>query len=287
MTKLTILQSGALSTIQDLGRKGVAAMGVGQAGAADRGSYDLANRLAGNLPGAACIEATMGGLAFTSDQALLIVVTGATVPITVDGRSEAMNSQIHLAAGSEVRIGTPRQGVRSYVAVRGGIDAPRALGSRSCDTLGQIGPPPLEAGQSLLVAEEAGRFPLVSHAPVAEVGGGPVSIEYTLGPRDDWFTAMAISDLESALWTATDCNRVGARLAGPPLERRITDELPSEGTPLGGIQVPPSGPIILMQDRPLTGGYPMIGVVSRRSLDAVAQLRPGESVRFRRVLGSR
>ncbi len=103
------------------------------------------------------------------------------------------------------------------------------------------------------------------------------------GPRQDWFTPEALTTLCSATWTVTvDANRVGVRLAGPVLERSRPDELPSEAMVVGALQVPPSGqPVIFLADHPVTGGYPVIAVITDDDLAMAAQLRPGQGVRFR------
>ncbi|MEU0066474.1 allophanate hydrolase subunit 2 family protein, partial [Streptomyces albidoflavus] len=139
---LQILAPGPLATVQDLGRPGLAALGVGASGAADRSALRLANRLVGNPEGAAAVEATLGGLAVRALRAVTVAVTGAPAPLSTG----AVQSVIQLAEGERLELGTPLAGLRSYLAVRGGITVPEVLGSRSRDLLAALGPPPLAPG---------------------------------------------------------------------------------------------------------------------------------------------
>ncbi|MEV6879638.1 biotin-dependent carboxyltransferase family protein [Amycolatopsis sp. NPDC051128] len=277
--KLEVVRPGFAATVQDLGRPGHAALGVGRSGAADRTSLRLANRLVGNEPGAAALEVTLGGLVLRASGLTTVAVTGAGCPVTAGGRAAGPNAPITLRAGEELALGTASTGLRCYVAVRGGIDVPPVLGSRATDTLGKLGPPPL-AGGMLLPVGSPGGFPVVDLAPRAALPDAPV-LRVTPGPRRDWFAAP--DRLLSTVYTVSpDSDRVGIRLTGPPLERLRHDELPSEACVPGSLQVPPSGrPILFHADSPTTGGYPVIAVVEEDDLDLAAQLRPGQTVRFR------
>jgi biotin-dependent carboxylase-like uncharacterized protein len=281
-----VLSAGPLTTIQDLGRPGHAAVGVGASGAADRGSLCLANRLVGNPEDAAGLELTYGGLRLRFEAAATIALTGAPCPITVDTRAVGMDGPIAVRAGQQVIIGLPSEGVRTYVAVRGGIDVPPVLGSRSTDLLSRIGPPVLESGTRLPIGRRVTGFPNVDIAPRRDgpLGSlGPAILRVLPGPRDDWFLPQALATLgESAYVVTSDSNRVGVRLDGPALKRAVHEELPSEGMVSGALQVPPDGrPILFLTDHPVTGGYPVIAVVVAQDLDRAAQLRAGDAVRFR------
>jgi biotin-dependent carboxylase-like uncharacterized protein len=188
-----------------------------------------------------------------------------------------------LPAGSVLSLGVPAAGLRTYVAVRGGIDAEPALGSRSADVLAGIGPPALAPGMRLAVGRCPARHPHVDVAPVACPTAGDLTLRVLPGPRHDWFTDAALAALASAPYEVTsDSNRVGMRLAGPELERVRTEELPSEGMVRGALQVPPAGqPTLFLNDHPVTGGYPVIGVVVAEDLDRAAQARPGQRLHFR------
>jgi biotin-dependent carboxylase-like uncharacterized protein len=166
--------------------------------------------------------------------------------------------------------------------VRGGVDVPAVLGSRSTDTLSGLGPPPLAAGNRLPLGRLAGEEPVVDVAAVRPPSADPV-LRVLPGPRRDWLSPSAWTALTTRLWTVTaDSNRVGLRLSGPRLERARDDELPSEGLVPGAVQVPPDGaPVLFLADHPVTGGYPVLAVVRTADLPAVAQLRPGDRLRFR------
>ena len=279
---LTVLSPGPLTTVQDRGRAGWASIGVTRSGAADRAAAALANRLVGNDDAAAVLEVTAGGLRVRAGRTLLVAVTGAPAPVTVDGRAAPALAPLPLRPGQALALGVPPAGLRSYLAVRGGIDVPPVLGSRSTDTLSGLGPEPLRAGDELRVGSPSGAEPIVDVAPVRARSEEPV-LRVLPGPRRDWLAAGAWTALTSADWAVTaDSNRVGLRLSGPELARARTDELPSEGLVPGAVQVPPDGaPVLFLADHPVTGGYPVLAVVTTDDLPAAAQLRPGDRVRFR------
>jgi biotin-dependent carboxylase-like uncharacterized protein len=276
---LTVLTPGPLTTVQDLGRPGLAGIGVGRSGVCDRAAAALANRLLGNDPGAAVLEATLGGLAVRAEADLVVVTAGAR-----PAGSPAHHAPVALRAGATLRLGTPAAGLRTYLAVRGGIAVEPVLGSRSTDLLAGLGPPALRAGDVLPVGAPTGPMPGVDLAPVPDPPGGEVTVRLLPGPRSDWLTEEALDVLAAAAWTVTtESNRIGLRLDGPPLERRVPDELPSEGLVRGALQVPPSGtPVLFLADAPVTGGYPVAGYVADDDVDRCGQLRPGQTLRLRR-----
>ncbi|QMU77520.1 biotin-dependent carboxyltransferase family protein [Streptacidiphilus sp. PB12-B1b] len=277
-----VLRSGPLTTVQDGGRTGVAALGVPRAGALDRPAHALANRLVGNAPDAAALETTLGGVALRALAPLVAAVTGAPSPVRVDGRPAAWGAPVRLAAGSVLEVGAATDGVRAYVALDGGVAVRPVLGSRSADLLSGLGPPPLAQGDVLPLGEPAGPpvriEPLPLPAPPREL-----VLRLDPGPRDDWFSPGSLRLLAASGYTvAAASNRIGLRLQGPPLRRAPgRGELPSEGMVLGAVQVPPDGlPVVFLADHPTTGGYPVIGVVPAADLAAAAQAAPGISVRF-------
>ena len=281
---IEIVAPGLLTTVQDLGRPGYGGWGIPAAGAADRASLRLANRLVGNPENAAGLEITLGGLRVRFQDAATIALTGAPCPITVDRRQAGMNGPLRIPAGVELAVGSCRTGLRIYLSVRGGIDVPTWLGSRSSDLQSGIGLPPLRATMELPVGAIADQMPGVDLAPVPSF---PEMFELTVmwGPRADWFDDESLRTLVSTTYLVTsDCDRVGVRLSGAPLRRLVRRELPSEGVVRGAVEVPPNGqPIILLADYPTTCGYPVIALVTPESLDLAAQARPGQKVRFRRT----
>lgn len=294
---LEVLSPGPQSLIQDLGRAGYGDLGVSASGAADTASARQANRLAGNPPGDAVVETVFGGLAVKARGELTAALSGAPVPADIEGphgnRPAPMYAPFALHDGETLRLDRPTAGLRTYLAVRGGINVPAALGSRSTDLMSGIGPDPLAAGTVLPVgAVDRGRIvgsPEPSALPEDVAAGAtdsPVVLRVTTGPRDDWFTPESRKALTAQTWSVTaESNRIGVRLGttgtGAALERSRTEELPSEGVVAGSLQVPPSGlPVLFLADHPVTGGYPVIGVVIPEDLPAAAQLPPGTPLRF-------
>jgi biotin-dependent carboxylase-like uncharacterized protein len=287
---IEIEDPGPRATVQDLGRPGYAQLGVGRAGAADRGALRLANRLVGNREDAAGLELTLGGLRARFDETVLVAVAGAPCPVDlINNRpdipvqnSAGMDVPFLVRAGQTLSIGAPGHGLRTYLAVRGGIDVAPVLGSRSTDTLSGIGPALLARGSVLGVGRETAGFPNTDLA-VERRPPEDAPFPVRLGPREDWFSPQAVKTLTSMPYTVRpETDRVGARLDGPALDRRQDGELRSEGMVLGALQVPPDGrPILFLADHPVSGGYPVIAVLRADCLDRAGQLRPGDTVRFR------
>lgn len=285
---LRILEPGLLATVQDLGRRGAASVGVAPSGALDRASLRTANRLLGNAEAAAAIEITLGGLRAVAEQDLWFAVTGAWGLLTLDGQQIDQNAAHRWPAGTELHVDWFTHGARAYLALRGGIEDQAVLGSRSTDTLSGLGPAPLRAGREIRVGEGiTGPIPALDLAPWGAPHAEQLEIEVTPGPRADWFAASAHRTLFEADWALTnDADRVGMRLDGPELTRIRSGELPSEGMVPGALQVPPSGrPTILLADGPVTGGFPVIAVATDAALDLLAQARPGARIRFRHAPG--
>lgn len=303
---LKIVSPGLQSLIQDLGRFGHSGLGVSAAGALDRASLRRANRLVGNAPGAAgietvAVETVAGGLTVQAVGDQVLAVTGAPAELTIESRFCAdpadddsapawrtvpMATPFALLDGETLAIGAPHSGFRSYLAVRGGVDTPPVLGSRSTDTMSGIGPAPLAAGQHLAAGGEADSG-VVGHPELQPdfPGAGVTVLDVVPGPRADWFDADALASFCSQDWDVKpQSNRVGMRLQGTPLQRTRQGELASEGTVAGAVQVPPEGlPVLFLADHPITGGYPVIAVVVDSQLDRAAQVPIGGKIRFRWV----
>ena len=283
MSALLVEEVGPLALVEDLGRPGQAALGVTTSGAADRPALRLGNRLVGNGEGHPVIEVLLGGLVLRADGPVTVAVTGAPAPLSLNGIAAPLCSPLDLRDGDGLTLGLPATGLRSYVAVRGGLTVERLFGSASTDPTSGLGPPRLVVGSRL----EVGAAPDAEVRGVDVVGpaGPPVGdlvLHAMAGPRDDWFPSAALAALTGSAWAVTsESDRVGIRLSGPHLERAWEGELPSEGVVRGAIQVPASGqPLIFFADHPTTGGYPVIAVVLDQDTDALAQSRPGDRVRF-------
>ncbi|GGO00391.1 allophanate hydrolase [Microbispora rosea subsp. aerata] len=285
---LVVLATGPLTTVQDLGRHRHSHLGVGRSGAADRRALRLANRLVANPEGAAGLEVTLGGLKVRATGDLLVALTGAPCPATVtdaEGRTRFIGhaSVERLPHGATLRLGVPSHGLRTYLAVRGGIDVPEVLGSRATDLLSGLGPERPAPGSVLPVGPAPAKFPVTDFAPVPAPESGVLVLDVIPGPRHDWFRPEALRALCAEPYEVTaQSDRVGMRLRGPRLERARDGELPSEGVVPGALQVPPSGqPTLFLADHPVTGGYPVIAVLRDHDIDRAAQARPGQRVRFR------
>ncbi|PQZ95087.1 urea amidolyase [Arthrobacter sp. MYb227] len=295
---LEVINPGLQSLLQDTGRAGYGDLGVSAAGSADAISAAQANRLVGNGPSAAVIENLTGNMILRARGDAVLAICGATAHIHIDPvdgddfhteREIPMDTPFALLDGETLTLSPTGAGLRSYLAVRGGIAVPTVLGSRSTDSLSGIGPAPLAAGTLLPVGAIHGAHvvgnPEPSSLPEPDADG-VYTLRITGGPRDDWFGEAGAERLTGQNWlVSADTNRVGVRLAlgddATPLERIRTGELVSEGVAVGSLQVPPSGlPVLFLADHPVTGGYPVIGVVIDEDLPAAAQLPPGAALRF-------
>lgn len=260
---IVVRRPGLLTTVQDFGRPGFAHLGVPRAGAVDADALRRANRLVGNPPGAAALEVT---------------ALGPALQFEVDATVAVHDRARFVPTGTLLDVGPVREGLRSYVAVRGGFDVAPMLGSRSTCTLSGLGPPPLREGDRLLVGRDVAGEP--RDAPPAPASTGPLRI--LLGPRADALTRAGVRALLSQEWTVTPASdRTGLRLDGPPLERAGEGELASEGVVVGSVQVPPDGrPVLFLANHPTTGGYPVVAVLLGADLGRAAQLAPGDVLRL-------
>lgn len=265
-----------LTTVQDLGRRGWAHLGVSPSGAADRGSARLANRLAGNDMSAALFE-TSGGFVFTAMSDVVVVMTGSECAATTATQPIGMCRPVVARRGEQVRMDHLIGGMRTYVAIGGGVQGEALLGSRSHDTLGGIVPVALHEGVQL------GTGRAQTSATSLDVVVAPRRIErarLTPGPHEHLFAADLRSRVtRSRLLVSTTSSRVGVRLTGASLDDAVTGELESFPLVRGAVQVTPANELVVMlADHPTTGGYPVIGVVVPEDVDALSQLVGGETV---------
>jgi len=274
---ITVVRAGPLTTVQDMGRPGLAHLGVPRSGAADRGSHRRANALVGNPEEAATLETTLLGCALRAEASLVVAVAGARCEVFVGGVPAPWGAPFRVGPGQTVDVGPAHAGLRSYVAVRGGIDVAPVLASRSTDRLSGLGPEPLADGHRL----PTGAAPEAPDHLFGRPEAAPAhatELELMPGPRHDWLASWAA--LTGQEWrVGSGSDRVGVRLEGSPLARSRDGEIASEGIALGAVQLPPSGhPVLFLADHPTTGGYPVIGVLTPEAVDAAAQARPGASV---------
>jgi 5-oxoprolinase (ATP-hydrolysing) subunit C len=291
---ITILQPGPLSTVQDLGRSGFRKIGVGIAGAMDALAARIANLMVGNEEGAAVLEATMGGLVIRFESATRFALAGADCDATLDGAPVQNWWTQEAAAGSTLRLSAPRRGMRTYVAVLGGLECQPVMGSRSTDIKGGFGGVEgraLRNGDTLAFCGARGT-PAGGRASfgiaAAKLGllapERSETTELRFVPAAEWeeLTDEARELFTSEDWRVQpDSNRVGFRLAGPRLSLTRPREMLSHGVLPGTIQLPPSGqPIVQTADANTCGGYPKIGAVISVDRQRLAQVPLGSSVRF-------
>ncbi len=285
---LRILEPGPQTTVQDLGREGQLRYGIPPSGPVDRWAFVIANRLVGNPDGAAGLECTVAGPRFEARAPCAIAVTGAAMPVTVNGQEAPAWTTLRLRAGDVVRLGAARAGVRAYVAFSGGLDVPLVLGSRSTYLRGRLGglegralrrddvlpllPAPLPAVRRV----RPGAIPDLT---------GPPTVRVVLGPQADRFTEEGIAAfLGGEYEMLPQSDRMGARLAGPRIGHRRGHDIISDGIALGSIQVPGDGqPIVLLVDRQSTGGYTKVATVCSFDIGRLGQTKPGQRLRFQAV----
>jgi biotin-dependent carboxylase-like uncharacterized protein len=282
---LAILEPGPQTTVQDAGRRGHLRYGIPPSGPLDADAFVLANRLVGNDDGAAGLECTFSGPRFEVQAPCAVAVTGAGMPVTVNGSAAEPWTTLALKAGDVVKVGVTRTGVLGYVAVSGGIDVPPALGSRSTYLRGRMGG---VEGRALRAGDVLRAFPAtmprtrrVRDEARPAPGGEPV-IRVVLGPQTDRFTDEGIATfLGQPYEMSPQADRMGARFKGPRIAHRRGHDIFSDGIALGGIQVPGDGqPIVLLVDRQSTGGYTKIATVCSFDIGRLVQVKPGRRVRF-------
>jgi KipI family sensor histidine kinase inhibitor len=285
-TAFVVEHPGTFAIVQDGGRVGLGHLGVPAAGAADPVSARLANALVGNAADAPCLEIAGAGPVLSAKASGFVAVVGGQPQIWLDGVEVLPGRVVPVAAGQRLAISAPRRGMRSYLALAGGLGVPAAMGSRSTDVLSWLGPGPLQVGDEIGVAAPAAALADHLLADTAEpASAGRRVLRVLPGPEVDWLTGGTLHSLATrrfAVESASD--RVGVRLRiednGDPLVRR-TGEVASAGMVTGAVQLPPSGqPIVLLPDHATVGGYPVAGVVITADLGQLGQCVPGEEVLF-------
>jgi KipI family sensor histidine kinase inhibitor len=274
VSHIRVLSPGLQTTVQDLGRFGYTHFGVSASGAADPLALRAGNLLVGNAENTAALEMTLLGGSFEFQTDAVIALTGSDF-----GAGLPLWTPVEIKAGDTVRCGATRTGARAYLAVRGGIGVPKAMGSASVHVMTGVGGRPLRAGDVLPIGDAAIRRPRATPRRAPEFAGtGPLRV--TPGPQAHWFSG----DLYAAAYqVAEESNRMGIRLRGPAIPSPAGHML-TEGVPLGAIQIPPDGqPIILFVEHQTTGGYPKPANVISADFWRLGQLRPRDEVRFERV----
>jgi antagonist of KipI len=288
MSFVRVIAPGLLTTVQDRGRWGLQSRGVPVAGAMDERSHRVSNALVGNRPDAATLEITLVGPELEFEEESFVAVAGASFELRVDEAQISMNQPFIVPRGGRLRFGARMRGTRAYLAFAGGVDVPPVLGSRSTHLVSGIGGlngRALVAGDQLPigVSKRPRRNATRSSATANAIGMEPgARVRVLPGPHLDRFPGDAIDMLQQSAYTVSpESNRMGFRLAGTPIPRVGAGEMISDVTPLGALQVPSSGlPILLMADRPTTGGYPIVATIATVDLAIAAQAAPGDSLSF-------
>ncbi|MGH7406814.1 MAG: 5-oxoprolinase/urea amidolyase family protein [Candidatus Methylomirabilales bacterium] len=289
---LRVIEPGFLTTVQDLGRPGYQKFGIPVSGALDSMAIRLANALVGNPPGAAALEVTGGGVTLEALAECVVAVTGAQAPAFRDDTPAPGFCALRLMPGQRFRLGVPRVGLRTSLAIHGGIEVPPVLGSRStCLRLGfgGLAGRALRAGDVLAAGSATTDFGSLRGRHLQPSGrpplGPPWNVRAVPGPQEDAFVREALDTFFGSPYEVTPhADRMGMRLNGPPLAHRGSADILSDAIPLGAVQVPGEGlPIVLLADRQTTGGYAKIATAISPDVAALAQARPGDVVRFVRV----
>jgi antagonist of KipI len=287
-----ILRPGLLTTVQDAGRPGFRRFGVSASGALDRWAFTVGNRLLGNPDEAAALEITLQGPELLFEERTAIAITGADLTPSHQGLAVPMWTVLDMPAGARLEFGARRAGARAYLAVAGGIEGPRVLGSRSTHVrsgLGGVHGRALKKWDQVPVgrptgatAKKAGRTLPPMQRPQYIV---PPILRIVPGPQIEQFVDRSLEALVEEPYRLTpESDRMGYRLAGPAIRHRIRADIISDAVTFGAVQVPSDGqPILLMADCQTTGGYAKPAVVISVDLPSAAQLLPGDSIRFRFV----
>ncbi len=284
---IKVITPGMLSTIQDGGRKGFAALGFNASGVMDVRSYHIANALVGNFTDEAVIEMTYLGGSFKFLESNYIAITGADMSPKLDGAPVEMYKTVFVKRDETLTFSAATSGMRTYLAVRGGIDVPVIMGSRSTNLkcrLGGLDGRPLKAGDIVPCRDVYDEFHkhLIHSAPKEDFRSDEITVRVLLGPQDDYFTEHGIKTFLNSTYTVTnESDRMGCKLSGEKIEYKNTVDIISDGIVFGSIQIPRTGnPIIMLADRQTTGGYAKIATVISVDLPLLAQARPGTRVHF-------
>lgn len=307
---IEIISAGPLTTVQDIGRVGMSALGYPESGACDKYAFRTANLLVGNsleAPGDAALECTLSGITAYFTSPSLIAFTGADMQPALNGRRIPMYTPILVSSGDMLVMGAAVSGLRSYIAFRGGIDVPVRSGSRSTDLKCKIGGylgrqlrdrdilEIIDSSETRKITAEKlarmSRFALETETAWLRgqsrayrfYGSKPVPlIRVVLGPQDEAFPDEALRVFSQSIFTlSADSNRMAAKLEGPVIETVRGSDILSDGIVEGSIQVSSNGkPIAMLADHQTAGGYAKIATIIRVDIPVLAQLKPGDEVAF-------
>lgn len=289
MKVFNVIKPGLFTTIQDMGRHGYLKYGVPISGAMDTFSFVTANLLVGNNANAACLEVTFVGPELQASTETQIAITGGEISPKINGQDVPMWQTINVREGDIISFGKMESGARAYLSVRGGINAPVILGSRSTYVRGGFGG---INGRQLKTGDviEGFGLPPISHVyllpkELIPEFKSPFKVHVILGPQKDMFTKRGLNTLLSSQYRITaEADRMGYHLEGPKIEHKEKAEIISDALLPGAIQVPKDGqPIILMRDAQTTGGYPKIAAVITPDVSLLGQAKPNDVIIFSEI----
>ncbi len=284
--QLLIKKAGIYTSLQDLGRAGLMSKGVARSGVLDRQSALLANWLVGNDPGAAVLETTYHGLSIRFQGACVVAITGGDLGAKLNNVPVELYQPIPVKQGDDLIFSERKAGLRAYLAISGGMDQPEIMGSKSQHSMIDLGIQKVK-DDSTLSFFSSGRKQTDKKVPVElkPVFTKHFTARILPGPEYELFPQRYIHELTfQSLKVSSDSNRMGYRLAGDFSDHDLPEGILSSGVIPGTIQVTSSGqPIILMNDGPTTGGYARVSNVLTPDLNHVAQLGPGDTLRFKWV----
>ncbi len=284
MSKMKVLTKGFLVTIQDQGRQMCQQAGLAEAGAMDKHAYFWANRLLDNHPEAAALEILVGNCSFTFDSPTTIALGGADMGAKLNNIPIENWAATRVNSGDILSFGIMQNGLRSYLAITGGFDTPVFFNSRSTmvrEKTGGLNGNKLEAGDQLQYQSSKDFMHRRVPRKFIPDYNSELTLRFTPGYHFEEFEQKSVKKcLTSTYCVTNDADRMGYRLSGSKL-RRNKGNILSIGVPCGAIQIPTAGePIILLNDRQCTGGYPILGVVAARDIYQLAQRKAGDIVRF-------
>jgi biotin-dependent carboxylase-like uncharacterized protein len=289
MELCTVKKPGLFTTVQDLGRYGFQRFGVPVSGVMDTYSYIAANLLVGNRIEDACLELTLLGPRLEFLNKAQIAITGADLSPSINDEEATSWRSFQISEGDVLTFGRPKSGCRAYLAIRGGIDVPLVLGSRSTYSRGNFGGfngRKLEAGDTIKICEPPTmlKFDYALPKELIPKSNRIMKIEVILGPQSEYFTRESLETLQSNLYViSVDSDRMGYRLEGSAVRHKTSDMI-SDAIPTGAVQIPTDGkPIITMRDSQTTGGYPKIAVVTTPDISRLGQAKPMDKISFRIV----
>lgn len=284
MTKMKILKTGLSTSIQDLGRTGYQKYGVPVSGVMDEYSHKVANILVANTLKEATLEATMLGpkIQFMGQQ--VIAITGGNLQPKLNNEPIQMWEKFTVQKGDILSFSGVKSGLRAYIAFAGGIDIDESMGSKSYYSRADLGTK-IEDGQVLNLKTYKESINTKLDGKYIPVFEKEINCRVVLGPQEDYFTDEGIQSFFSSEYQVTNASdRMGYRLSGKAIEHKKTPDIISDGLSKGAIQIPGNGqPIVMMSDAQTTGGYSKIGYIIKSDLNKLAQLKPGNIVKFRKI----